>query len=148
MKKITKLIITLSLIFSSLSTTFAKEWYIESLLNLNYSVEEYKLDLVKIDYINFNNKKHKQVYNKLKTSNDILKKWFIKNYKDWKYKSYQINWIIKNYNNFVYHTNKLFLFLKIKEQNNNYTELNTAILRSYINMKTSFTRVQNIIKRK
>lgn len=146
MKKIISIIITLTLILSSLSTTFAEEWYIERLFDLNYNIEETNLNLSQINYIHFNEEKYNRIYNEFKTVDSILKKWFMKNYREWNYEYYQINWIITNYNNFIYHTNQFFFFIKLKEQNNNYTENNTAIIRSYTNMRSSYNKVKNLIK--
>jgi len=146
MKNIIKFIIALSLIFSSLSTTFAEEWYIEKLLNLNYGIEAMNLNLKNINYINFNNEKYNKIYNELNTIDNIFKKNIMKNYRESKYWYYQINWIIKNYNNFIYHTNMFLSFLKIKENNNSYSEINHAIINSYTSMKESYNNMKNIIK--
>jgi hypothetical protein len=146
MKKIIKIIITLSIIFSSLNATFANEWYIDNLFNLNIEVEKTKLNLLEIKYFHFNNEKYNKLYNELNIVNKLLKKWFIKNYNDWIYSYYQINWIITNYNNFIYYTNQFFFFTKLKENNNKYKECNSAILKSIINMKNSYIKVKNIVK--
>ena len=147
MTKIIKTIIALTIIFTSLSTTFAEEeWYIEKLLDLNYWIEEYQLNLSSIDYIHFNEYKYNRVYTELKRIDSILKIDFMQKYRDWEYEYYQINWIVTNYNNFVYYSNQFLFFLKIKEQNNNFVETNDAILRSYRNMLSSFTKVKNIAK--
>ena len=110
MKTIIKSIIVLSLIFTSLSSTFAKEWYLEILLDLNYWIEQKNLDLENINYIYFNNNKYNRIYNELKTVDSLLKESFIKQYREWKLKYYQINWIVSNYNNFIYHTNQFLFF--------------------------------------
>ncbi len=146
MKKITNLIIFFSLIFSSLSTTFAEEWYIEKVLNLNFAKQEYSINLEKIEYVNFSTSYNKRMYDNIKKANNTLKDSFIAKYKSWEYEYYQINGIIKNYSNFIYHTNNLFYFLKIRERGCDYKELDTAIIRSYTNMKSSFTKVRNIVK--
>lgn len=146
MKKIITFIITLSVILSSLSTTFAEEWYIERLLDLNYWVEQYNLDLSNIDYIYFNDDKYNRIYRELKTVDSILKKWFMKNYRNWKLEYYQISWIVTNYNNFIYHTNQFFFFLKLKEQRPYYTELDSAIINSSRNMRSSYNKVKNITR--
>ena len=146
MKKIITFIITLSIILSSLSTTFAEEWYIERLLDLNYQVEEYSLDLTEINYIHFNDDKYNKMYNELKTVNSLLKKWFITNYKNWEFDYYQISWIVKNYNDFIYHTNQFFFFIKLKEQRPYYKELDSAILNSSRNMRSSYSKVKNITR--
>ena len=148
MKKITKLIISFTIIISSLSTTFAEEWYIEKLLDLNYGIEEYELNLSEIKYIHFKNQNFNKIYNELKTADSVLKKWFMRKYRNWELEYYKINWIIKNYNNFVYHTNQFFLFLKLKEQRPYYKETTQAILTNYKEMRNSYKKVKNIIKSK
>ncbi len=146
MKKIITYIITLTIIFSSLSNTFAEEWYIEKLFNLNYEVEDLSLNFSEINYIHFNQEKYNRIYRELKVVDSLLKKWFIKNYKNWTYDYYKINWIVKNYNNFIYYTNEFLFYQKLKEQQNNYSEINSAIITSSINMRSSYTRLKNIIK--
>jgi len=146
MNKIIKTIITLSIILSSLSTTFAEEWYLEKLLDLNYWVEQYNLNLSNINYIYFWDDKYNRIYNELKTVDSLLKNGFMKQYRNWDFEYYQINWIIINYNNFIYHTNQFLFFIKLKEQNNNYVELDSAIINSSKNMKSSYNKVKNITR--
>lgn len=145
--KITSIIIALILFFSSANFSFAEEWYIERLFDLNFWIEEYKLDLAEINYINFNENKYNNIYNELKTVDAILRNEIMKNYRNWEYKYYQTNWIVKNYNNYIYHINKYFLFIKLKEQNPNLRELDSAILKSYTNLKNSYIRIKNLIKK-
>jgi|SaaInlStandDraft_3_1057020.scaffolds.fasta_scaffold00576_10 hypothetical protein len=146
MKKIILAIISLSFIFSSLSNTFASEWYIENLLDLNYWVEEYTLNLNELDYIHFSNEKYNIMYRNLKDVNTGLKSGFMEQYRNWEYEYYQMNWIVTNYNNFIYHTNKYFLYLRIKELNNNFWEVDYAIINSYRNMRSSYTNMKNIVR--
>lgn len=146
MKKTINIILWLSIIVSSISTSFAEEWYIEKLLDLNYWVEEYKLNLSNLDYIHFWEEKYNKIYNKLKNIDSILKNEFIKKYRNLEYEYYQTNWIISNYNDFIYHTNQFFYFLKIKEYNSNYKEVDSAIIRSYTNMRSSYHKVKNILR--
>ena len=147
MKAITKIIITLSIILSSLSTTFAEEeGYIEKLLDLNYWVEEYNINLSSIDYIHFTDYKYNRVYSELKRIDTILKRDFMDKYRSWEFWYYQINWIVTNYNNFIYHANKFLFFLKIKEQNNYFIETDSAIIKSYRDMISSYKKVKNLVK--
>jgi hypothetical protein len=145
-KKIISLIITFFIFFSSLNNTFANEWFIEKLLDINYWVEEYNLNLINLNYINFNNPKYNNIYNELKNADSILRNEFMKKYRNWEYEYYQTNWIIINYNNFIYYTNKYLYYTKISESPNDYTELNTAIIRSYRNMRSSYIKVKNNVK--
>ncbi len=146
MKKIILAIILFTFFFTNFYITFAEEWYIEKLLDLNYWVEQKKLDLSKIDYISFQSSKYNYIYEQIIISDSTLREWFMKKYRNWDFEYYQTNWIITNYNNFVYYTNQFFFYLKIKEQNNNFVELDTAIINSYTNMRSSYRKVKNIIK--
>jgi len=146
MNKIIKFIITLTIIFSSQSNTFAEEGYIENLFDLNYWVEELDLDLHDIKYIYFNNEKYNRIYREIKTVDSLLKDGFMKNYRNWEYDYYQMNWIVNNYNKFIYNTNQFFFFIKLKEQNSNYSEVNSAIMSSYRNMKIYYSKVKNLAK--
>ncbi|MFK7780072.1 MAG: hypothetical protein QM490_02895 [Candidatus Gracilibacteria bacterium] len=145
MRKIITYIIAFIIFFSSLSITFAEEGYIEKLLDLNFGVEEYNLNLSSIDYIHFNNPQYNHIYNELKTIDSILREEFMKKYRSGEYEYYQTNGIITNYNNFVYYINRFFFYLKIKE-GNSFIELDTAIIRNYRNMRSSYTKVKNIVK--
>lgn len=145
MKKINYLIITFIIILN-INNTYAKDWYLENILDLNYWIVEYKLNLSNIDYIYFENIKYNQIYKKIKQVDSLLKNEFIKKYRKWKYEYYQTNWIITNYNNFIYHTNMFLKFLNIKEKNHNYREINSAILKSYTDMRSSYKKVKNIVK--
>jgi hypothetical protein len=146
MRKIILFIITLTIIFSSLSNTFAKEWTLERVLDLNYWVEEFKLNLSNIDYVRFNSSKYNNMYNELIKIDSTLRTEFMKKYRNWEYEYYQINWIITNYNNFVYYINKFFFYTKIKESNSRYVELDTAIINSFRNMRISYNKVKNIVR--
>ena len=146
MKKIITFIITISIIFSSLNNTFATNISIEELLNINNIEEENKLNFQEIKYINFQNQKYNNLYIRLKQIDKILKKWFIKNYNNWIYDYYQINWLINSYNNFIYYTNELLFFIKLKEENNNFWEIDIAIHKSIINMKSNYLKVKNLAK--
>jgi len=143
MKKIISIIIVSILYFSSTSNTFAEEWYIEELLNINYEVERLTLDLSEIDTIYFKTPKYNKLRNQMIKINSTLKKWIMNKYKNWELEYYQINWVITNYNNFIYHINKLFYFLKLKEQNCGFRELDTAIIRSYTQIRSSFKKIKS-----
>jgi hypothetical protein len=56
-----------------------------------------------------------------------------------------MQWIVRNYKNFVFHTNKLFFYLSYKDNGIRGKEVDTAILRSYQNIRINFNRMTNII---
>lgn len=147
MKKILLVIITVFIIFSSLlNITFADDWYIAYLLNLNSQDEENRINLANLDEIQFKNALYNNKYIQLKNIDTVLKREFIKKYNNWEYSYYQINWIISNYKNFIYYANKYFYFLKVKEQNPNDSEINQAISSSIINMRNYLNRVKYIVQ--
>lgn len=146
MKKIINIIIITIFFFSSFKYTFAQEWYMEKLLDLNYWVEEHKIEITKLESIYFNNPEFSIAYDELRGMDRVLKDEFLKKYRNWEYTYYQINWIITSYNKFIYHANKFFNLLKIEEQNPDYEEIDKAILNSYTNMRSSFRKVKNIVK--
>ncbi|MDP2090329.1 MAG: hypothetical protein Q8K30_01915 [Candidatus Gracilibacteria bacterium] len=147
MKKIITIIISTIFFFSSMTNTFAKEGYIEKLLDLNYGLEEHNLELAKINEITFSNPEYNKIYNQLIISDRILKDEFIKKYRKGEYTYYQFNGIVSSYKNFIYNTNRFFYYLKIEEQNNNYEEMDKAIKNSFLNMRSSFIKMKNLVKK-
>ncbi len=146
MKKIITFIISTIIIFSSSSYTFAEEWYISDMLDLKCWVELHNLDNIKLNNISFQNQEYVNVYNDLKSKDQILKNEFIKKCRNWDYSYYEINGIVSRYKNFIYSANSFFLLLKIEEQNPNYDEIDVAITRSFTNMKNNFKKFKNMVK--
>lgn len=146
MKKIYKIIIIIFFIISSYKYAYTEEWYIEKLLNLNYIIEENNIELIKIKYYSFNNSSYNNLYKNLKYIENTLKKEIMKNYKNWKYTYYQVNWIINSYKDFIYYINNLLSLLKIKEKNIDYIDLDRALLNTYTNIRSSFTKIKNLVK--
>lgn len=81
MKKIITIIISMIFIFSSIGNTFAEEWYISDMLDLKCWVELHNLDNIKLNNINFKNQEYLNVYNDLKSKDQILKNAFIRDRK-------------------------------------------------------------------
>jgi len=146
MKYLVSIIISLSLFFSSISNSFAEESFIDNLLNISYEAEEINLNLSEIKDIKFKEKKYNNLYKKLKKINHILKSGIIKNYKNWKYDYYKTNWIINSYNNFIFYVNDFLLLLKFKEENKNYWEINSALYKTSLNIRSNYIKLQNIIR--
>lgn len=146
MKKIILLIITILLFFSSVTNSFAEEGYVDRLFNFKSWIEEEKLNSITLKYVNFKSSKYNSIYNEFKNADSILRKEFIKKYRNWEYEYYQLNWIINNYTKFIFYTNMYFYYLKVNEGNSNYTELDTAIVESLDNMKTYYIRVKNLVR--
>jgi hypothetical protein len=148
MKKIIRVIITFIILFSNLDTTFAEEWKIEKLLDLNYWIEEFKINLAELDNYYFKYDKYNNTYSELKYLNEVLKDGFIKKYRNGDYTYNQINWIITSHKNFIYHANKYFGFLKLQEKYPNDMDMDDAIIKSNTSMRSSFKKLKNIARKK
>jgi len=146
MKKIIISIITLIIIFSSFGNTFAEEWYIEKLLDLNYGAQGHKIELIKLNNISFNNSGNNNVFKELQKMDTILRTGFMNNYRNWEYSYAQMEWIITSYRNFIYYANKFFSLLKMQEKNPSYEEIDDAIIESFWNMKSTFKKLKNRAK--
>jgi len=146
MKKIITTIITLSIFFSTNNISFAKEWYIEQILDLNVWIEEYDLALEHIDYIFFRDPNTQALFNEYKNSVALINQEIIRKYANKEFEYYQINWIISNQKQFIYHINKLFYYISIKEEGNNYIETNDLILENYSKARTYYIRLKYLIK--
>lgn len=142
MKKFTRCILMIILLFSIVNYTFASEWAIEELLDLNYGIEEYQINLIDIKYIDFKTDENIWKYENMRSMNEILKKEVMRKYRNWNYEYNTINGIITNQKNFIYYTNKYFSYLRIKEKWESWSEINEAILSSYRSMKSYYNRLK------
>jgi hypothetical protein len=148
--KILSFILTIMLIIPIFQDAYAAEyspWYIDQLLDLNYWIEEYDLELEYIDYIYFSNPQTQAIFENFKEVNRILKDEIIRKYRAWEFEYYQTKWIITNQKMFVYHTNKFFHYLSIKEQNPEYIETDNFILKNYSNMRIYYNRLRHLVNK-
>lgn len=145
MKKLLISILSIFIFFSIANKSIAEEWYIEKILDLNYWIEDYKLNLPNIEYRYFYNKNILKAYNSFKKTDKLLKDEIIKKYRNNEIDYYKMNWIVLNYNNFVYHTNKFFKYLSIKEIQPNSKEVNQAILNNYELSRNYYKRTKYLI---
>ena len=153
MKKILQIsTITILLFFWVNNNTLALEWYsegyIEKLLDINYWVEEYDLELISVKEVYFYTPEFKKMFEEFKKVDRVLKKEIITNYRNGNFDYYQANNIVSNYKNFVYHTNKLFYYVSIKESTPNFKETDTAILKNYRKMRSYYYRVKILVNNK
>ena len=148
MKKISKFIIPLICFFSIVNNTFASQWYIEKLFDLNYWIEKFEINLPKLDYIDFNKKSTSNKFEKFKKINKSLKKEIISKYRNNEFDFYKTNWIISSHKKFVYYTNRLFYYISLKEKWYKYEELDDAILKSYKEVRTYYRKIKNLVYRK
>lgn len=148
MKKYILVILTIFFTFSIVSSSFAKqEPYVEKLLDLNYGVEKFNINnLEKIDYIKFDDPITQEKFDDFRDVNEVLKKEFIRLYKNGNLDYNSISAVIFNYNKFVYHTNKMFFYKSIKEINPNYSQVNIAISKNYTYARGYYIKIKNILK--
>ena len=146
MKNLIYIILSIFLFFSISNITSAdKEWYIEKLLDLNYWIEEYKIQINDLEYVYFYDAKSQKMYDNFRTADQLLKDEIIRLYRSWEIDYYKMNWIIQNYNLFVYHTNKMFNYISIKEVRSDFKELDTAILKNYELSRSYYSRAKLLI---
>ena len=148
MKVLTKVIISIVFIFSIVAPTFAEQkWYIEQLLDLNYWIETFNINLASIDKYNFNNSRTRYIYTTFKSTSEDLKNEILKQYRKWNLDYYRTKWIITNYKNFIYYSNKYFYFQKQKEYYNSKT-IDNAILKNVISLKSYYMRIKFLVNKK
>jgi hypothetical protein len=142
MKKFTRYILMIILLFSIVNNTFAEEWAIEQLLDLNYGEEEYQINLIDIKYVDFKTDKNIWKYEYMRSMNNSLKSIIKEKYRNGDYAYHTVNGIITNQKNFIYYTNKYFSYLRLKEKWETWSEINEAILSSYRSMKSYYSRLK------
>ena len=147
MKKILFSFLTSFFIIFISTNTYASEWYIENLLDLNIWIEEYDLELSYIDKIYFINSNTKEIFDNFKVANRLLKDEIIKKYRAWEFDYYQVKWIITNQKMFVFHINRLSHYLSIKEQNHRYLDVDNFILKNYSNARIYYKRVKYLVNK-
>jgi len=145
MKKFILHIIVVISFFSIANTSFADEWYIEKLLDLNYWIEEYSLQLPSFNTLYFKDSNTQNMFKELDHINELLKQEIMKKYRSWEFDYYQVNGIVSSHKNFVYYSNKLFYYISLKDQWYRYKELDDAILINYRNTKSSYRKVKNLV---
>lgn len=140
------LTITFVLLFStSFFQVNAEEWYIETLLDLNYWIEEYDLELEQIDYVYFSNSTTRQIFQNFEIANTLLKNEIINKYRSEEFDYYQTKAIIKSQKMFVYHVNRLSYYLSVKEQNPSFVDTDTFILKHYSNARLFYKKVRHYV---
>lgn len=147
MKKITSIIIWFFIFFSIVNLSSANQWYIEKVLDLNFGIEEKKLNFREIDNIRFSNIENRRMYNNFKNADSLLRSEINRLYRNWEIDYYTMNWIINNHDLFIFHINKYFFYTSMKERNN-YKELDTAIMRNFEFSRNYFLRTKNLILKK
>lgn len=153
MKKLSLIIILLSLLFANINYSYSSsnqeysEWYIEKLLDLRVWIEEYDLTLWWIEQMYFSDSNTQALFNEYKNTILLLNKEIISKYINNEFSYSQINWIISNQKMFVYHINKLFYNISLKDYYPNDKSLDDAILEHYSKARTYYKRLQYLVNK-
>lgn len=146
MKKIITTIIVLISVFSIQIPTFAtNEPIFERLLDLNYWVEEYDLQLAHLDNMYFFDNNINQMHSQFQKENEKMKKEIIMYYRQGRFTNYQTQGIIKAQKNFVYYTNQIFVHMRHKELDPNYADVDGEILDNYRQSRSAYNKIKKII---
>lgn len=146
MKKITACIIFLFSVFSIISPTFANdESVFEQLLDLNYWIEDFDLELARLDDISFRDQNLQQMHSDFQKSNRQIKDEIIQYYRDGRFTEYQTQWIVRAHKNFVHYTNQTFLHMRYREINPDYADVNGNILKNYTKARSSYNKIKQVI---
>lgn len=146
MKKTISIIIAVIIYISNFNNSFASNWYIENLLDLNTWIEVYNIDLPDLEYVYFYNNNLNNRFNDYVKANEVLKNIIIRKYKKWDFDYYQMQAIVTNYKKYVYYSNKLFYYISIKESNPYYyVETDDAILSNYKLTKSYYKQLKRLI---
>lgn len=146
MKNIHVLIITSSLLFTSIFTVNANNWYVEKLLDLNTGLEGYKLSLPELEYITFSNAAVQKTYDEFRDIDTALREEITKQYRVWKISYYQMQDLVNSYSDFIYYTGRTFYYISLEEKGIRGTETQAAIYNGYSKMRSSYVNVTNILK--
>lgn len=148
MKKLTLLIIFLTIFFANIKYSNASSyWYIGELLDLKVWIEEYDLTLGWIENMYFSNYNTQLLFNEYQDKVLLLNQVIIEKYRNEEFSYYQVNWIITTQKNFVYHINKLFYNIQLKDYYPNERNLDDVILNHYSLAKTYYERLQYLVYR-
>lgn len=148
MKKFTKAILFIFLIFSIENTYASNDWILEELLNINYWPVSYDLSLEKLDNYNFKNKTLAKKYSDLVIIDDIIRQQVINKFQNDDYSYTTTNAIVRNYKDFIYYTNNFFYFLSVIDKNPSLKsdiEIQAWLLDSYKESVNSYKKVKRLI---
>lgn len=145
MQKFIAAIIVLLSVITSTNTTFAKQGYLEELLDLNYGPEEYQITLSSLDNQYFTQSDTQEYFIQVDSVNELLKDEILKQYKSWKLDHNQMSGIISAHQKFVYHLNNLFQAINMKESGLQYVELDDYVIDSYKGSRIYYKKIKKII---
>ncbi len=149
MKKIIASIIAIIWVFSTfLPTTFAEEPFFENLLDLNYGVEDYELNLSDLEEMYFYSQQLQTMHSEFQKWNQKIKAEIMQYYRSGKISSYQAQGIVRAHKNFVYYTNQIFRHSLYKELDPNYADVDSQILENYTQSRLAYRKIVKILNTK
>lgn len=148
MKKIIAGIIAIISVFSTLGTTFAQEPFFENLLDLNYGVEDYQLQLSNLEPMYFYSQELQTMHSEFQRWNQKIKSEIMQYYRDGKLTDYQAQAIVRAHKNFVYYTNQTFRHSYYKELDPYYADVNSQVLKNYTQSRLAYRKIVKILNTK
>lgn len=146
MKKILiGIIVTISLFSISTQIFAEQEALFERILDLNYGVEEYEIQLSNLDEIYFFNSSYTNMYTAFNDANIKIKQEIIQYYRDGKFTQAQTQGLVKAHKNFVYHTNQVFRHITFKEIDPDFADVDAAILQNYKEARKAYNHIKKIV---
>lgn len=146
MKKLLASIIAVISLFSISTQTFAQEEALfERILDLNYGVEDYEIQLSNLDEMYFFNSNYTRMHSDFKRANTKIKQEIIMYYREWRFTRAQTKGLVKAHKDFVYHTNQVFRNIRYKELDSNFADVDSAILDSYKEARRSYDHIKKIV---
>lgn len=149
MKYITSVIITTSVFFLSFGSSFAAvSWEYHRLwgiLELEYGIEQYELELADINNIYCRWNLRTQL-NAAIDLNHTIKSEMIRLYRNGNISYTEMNGIVSAHSKFVYYINDYFYYSALKQRNASYWEVETAILRSWKYARSYHAEVQKLLR--
>lgn len=144
MKKIL-IIISIVCYFSIAQITNAAEWYIESLLQLPTWPEAFDINIEKLPNYTFETPKTQNLFNSYRKVSLVLKDEFLNQYELGNIDYYAMRDLINNYNLFIYHTNKMFYYISLKDNNPWLVDTIYPISKNYSLSRIHYNKIKNII---
>lgn len=148
MKKIIAGIIAIICIFSTLGTTFAQESFFEDLLDLNYGVEDYQLQLSNLEPMYFYSQDLQAMHSEFQKWNQKIKSEIMQYFRDGRLTDYQVQGIVRAHKNFVYYTNQIFRHSYYKELDPYYADVDSQIIKSYTQSRLAYRKIEKILNSK
>ncbi|MFA5917196.1 MAG: hypothetical protein WC850_03070 [Candidatus Gracilibacteria bacterium] len=147
MKKVVSLIIIFVSIFSIANFVNASEGEISDMLDLEYGIQKTDLDAISIKYVNLKTTKYNNMYNYMKTVNNVVKKEILGKIEAGEFDYYTGFDVIKAYGSFIYNVNRLFELYSFKENGSKDPYIDSKIRDTSFVIKTHYKRLQYLVNK-